>query len=322
MRPIKLEIQAFGPYKEKTSLDFTSLGDQNLFLISGATGAGKTTIFDAIVYALYGKTSGSSRDINELKSQLANDSTVSYVRLTFMIHGKTYTVERTPKQKRPTKRGLIRIQNAEVTLEGEDFTLSKTQEVDNKLVEILGLSADQFRQIVMLPQGEFKKLLEASSGEKEAILRTIFHTDYLDKFQQAIADRFKQANQEVGTLKKQVDQHSQSFVTFANNEAKENELLEAVEGKNAEESLSEKDQIQLWVDQENYESLSNWANEKLSELDQQNVGLSQQIAQSEEQIQKFEGYIQLLRKQDELVQQAASIKEREAEITDDRKALK
>lgn len=322
MRPIKLEIQAFGPYKEKTSLDFTSLGDQNLFLISGATGAGKTTIFDAIVYALYGKTSGSSRDINELKSQLAEDTSVSYVRLTFMIHGKTYTVERIPKQKRPTKRGLIRMQNAEVTLEGEDFTLSKTQEVDSKLVEILGLSADQFRQIVMLPQGEFKKLLEASSGDKEAILRTIFHTDYLDRFQQAIADRFKQANQEVGTLKKQVDQHSQSFVSFADSEVKETELFEAVEGESKGDSLSEKDQIQLWVDQENYESLSSWANEKLSELEQQNAGLSQQIAQSEGHIQKLEGYIQLLRKQDELVQQAASIKEREAEITDDRKALK
>jgi exonuclease SbcC len=169
VRPIKLELQAFGPYKEKTSLDFTNLGDQNLFLISGSTGAGKTTIFDAIVYALYGKTSGSSRDINELKSQLAEDESVAYVRLTFMIHGKTYTVERIPKQKRPTKRGLIREQNAEVTLEGEGFSLSKTQEVDSKLVEVLGLSADQFRQIVMLPQGEFKNcLLYTSPSPRDA----------------------------------------------------------------------------------------------------------------------------------------------------------
>lgn len=325
MRPIKLELQAFGPYKEKTSLDFTDLGDQNLFLISGSTGAGKTTIFDAIVYALYGKTSGSSRDINELKSQLAEDESLAYVRLTFMIHGKTYTVKRIPKQKRPTKRGLIREQNAEVTLEGEDFSLSKTQEVDNKLVEVLGLSADQFRQIVMLPQGEFKKLLEASSGEKEAILRTIFHTDYLDRFQQAIAERFKQANQEVGTLKKQVDQHSQSFVTFADNKTEQAKEQDGNQSENqtgvSENALTEKDRVQNWVDQEDYQALSEWAGQKSSEMDQETAQLSQEITAAEAKIQKLEGYIQLLTKQDELVQQEASIKEREAAIVGKRQAL-
>lgn len=322
MRPIKLELQSFGPYKEKTSLDFTNLGDQNLFLISGSTGAGKTTIFDAIVYALYGKTSGSSRDINELKSQLAEDESVAYVRLTFMIHGKTYTVERIPKQKRPTKRGLIREQNAEVTLEGEGFSLSKTQEVDSKLVEVLGLSADQFRQIVMLPQGEFKKLLEASSGEKEAILRTIFHTDYLDRFQQAIAERFKQANQEVGTLKKQVDQHSQSFVTFADNEVIAIEENGDEEVDTADKSLTEKDRVQNWVDQEDYQNLSEWAGTKVADLDQKNADLSQQITGFESTIQQLEGFIKLLARQDKLHHQEASIKEREATITSERTSLK
>lgn len=321
MRPIKLELQAFGPYKEKTSLDFTDLGDQNLFLISGSTGAGKTTIFDAIVYALYGKTSGSSRDINELKSQLAEDESLAYVRLTFMIHGKTYTVKRIPKQKRPTKRGLIREQNAEVTLEGEDFSLSKTQEVDNKLVEVLGLSADQFRQIVMLPQGEFKKLLEASSGEKEAILRTIFHTDYLDRFQQAIAERFKQANQEVGTLKKQVDQHSQSFVTFVDIKAEQAKEKDENQTGISEIALTEKDRLQNWVDQEDYQALSEWAERKSSEFDQESAQLSQEIISSEARIQNLEGYIQLLTRQDELVQQEASIKERETAIVGKRQAL-
>lgn len=321
MRPIKLELQAFGPYKEKTSLDFTDLGDQNLFLISGSTGAGKTTIFDAIVYALYGKTSGSSRDINELKSQLAEDESLAYVRLTFMIHGKTYTVKRIPKQKRPTKRGLIREQNAEVTLEGEDFSLSKTQEVDNKLVEVLGLSADQFRQIVMLPQGEFKKLLEASSSEKEAILRTIFHTDYLDRFQQAIAERFKQANQEVGTLKKQVDQHSQSFVTFVDNKIEQAKEKVGNQTEVSENALTEKDRVQNWVDQEDYLALSEWAGRKSSEFSQESAQLSQEITASEARIQKLEGYIQLLTRQDELAQQEASIKEREAAIVGKRQAL-
>lgn len=321
MRPIKLELQAFGPYKEKTSLDFTQLGDQHLFLISGSTGAGKTTIFDAIVYALYGKTSGSSRDVNELKSQLAEDESVAYVKLTFMIHGKTYTVERIPKQKRPTKRGLIREQNAEVTLEGEDFTLSKIQEVDSKLVEILGLSADQFRQIVMLPQGEFKKLLEASSGEKEAILRTIFHTDYIDRFQQAIADQFKQANQEVGSLKQQVDQHSQSFVNFAMSEVEEDAEAKTDEDETLTNTLSEKDRVQNWIDQEDYEALSEWAEGKVTELDQQQADLSQQMTHSEATIQKLQTYLQLLARQDALIEQEASIKAREEDMKDERKTL-
>ena len=146
----------------------------------------------------------------------------------------------------------------------------------------------------MLPQGEFKKLLEASSGEKEAILRTIFHTDYLDRFQQAIAERFKQANQEVGTLKKQVDQHSQSFVTFADNEAIAIVENGDEEVDTADKSLTEKDRVQNWVDQEDYQNLSEWAGTKVADLDQENADLSQQITGFETTIQRLEGFIKLL----------------------------
>lgn len=308
MRPLTLELQAFGPYKEKLLLDFTELGDQNLFLVSGATGAGKTTIFDAIVYALYGKTSGSSRDINELKSQLADDTTVAYVRMTFEIHGKTYTIERIPKQSRPTKRGLIRVQNAEVTLEGEDFTLSKTQEVDSKVVEILGLTADQFRQIVMLAQGEFKKLLEANSGEKEAILRTIFHTTYLEKFQQAIAERFKAASQEVGSLKRQLDQNSQTFTQFASEDLLVDE----------ESGISETAMVQSLVDQEAYDTLASWTQKKWTVLNNQSIEISQKIQHSEDQLQKYQGYIRLLERARDLKNQGDELEARAKEVEIDK----
>lgn len=288
MRPIKLTIQAFGPYKEKTTLDFTDLGQQNLFLVTGPTGAGKTTIFDAIVYALYGKTSGSSRDINELKSQLADGQDVAYVELTFLIHGQTYTIKRLPKQFRPTKTGLIREQNSEVSLIAEEFSLTKTQEVDAKIIEILGLTAEQFRQIVMLPQGEFKKLLEASSAEKETILRSIFHTKYIEYFQQTVADRYKAASQEVGVLKQQLDNASKSFVTYAG------EGLVDDAGEENVESLSEKDLVQTYVNFADYEKLNLWASDRLTLFTQEIEKLNDEIEKDEESIQGLKNQMTLL----------------------------
>src|SRR5699024_9607117 len=138
----------------------------------------------------------------------------------------------------------------------------------------------------MLPQGEFKKLLEASSGEKEAILRTIFHTDYLDRFQQAIAERFKQANQEVGTLKKQVDQHSQSFVTFADNEAIAIVENGDEEVDTADKSLTEKDRVQNWVDQEDYKNISSLSHTKVADMKKKNHDLTQQITLFKSTIQR------------------------------------
>ena len=168
MRPLKLTINAFGPYAGKEELDFTKIKGSNIFVISGPTGAGKTTIFDAISFALFGEASGGSRAIESLKSHHAKASEISFVELEFLAKGKVYKITRYPTQivEKELKNGSIRKSEKKHSVEliiDEDTVISRTTEVDKKIEEILGLNAGQFKQIVMLPQGEFKKLLEAES---------------------------------------------------------------------------------------------------------------------------------------------------------------
>src|SRR5690554_990010 len=179
MKLLKLIISAFGPFKEKQEIDFNKISNRKLFLITGPTGAGKTTIFDAICYALYGQSSGNKRDGDSLRSDFSPVKVETFVSLTFCLKGKKYKVFRSPKQEKPKQRGEgLTIKQSEAILEVEDGkTYAGVYEVDKKIQEILGIDCNQFRQIVMLPQGEFRKLLEASSQERELIFRKIFKTD-------------------------------------------------------------------------------------------------------------------------------------------------
>lgn len=185
MRPIKLTISAFGPYADKQVIDFEELNGRNIFVISGKTGAGKTTIFDAISYALYGEASGESRETDSLRSHFADDDVETFVELEFELKGERYTVNRVPKQKKKKSRGEgFTEKSADATLTLPDGkVITKVTNVTNKLIEILGITRDQFRQIVMLPQGEFKKLLLADSLEREGIFRKIFNTYDFEKIQ-------------------------------------------------------------------------------------------------------------------------------------------
>ncbi|EQK42636.1 AAA domain protein [[Clostridium] bifermentans ATCC 638] len=185
MRPIKLTISAFGPYADKQVIDFEELNGRNIFVISGKTGAGKTTIFDAISYALYGEASGESRETDSLRSHFADDDVETFVELEFKLKGERYTVNRVPKQKKKKSRGEgFTEKSADATLTLPDGkVITKVTNVTNKLIEILGITRDQFKQIVMLPQGEFKKLLLADSLEREGIFRKIFNTYDFEKIQ-------------------------------------------------------------------------------------------------------------------------------------------
>ncbi|MBU5288054.1 AAA family ATPase [Paraclostridium bifermentans] len=185
MRPIKLTISAFGPYADKQVIDFEELNGRNIFVISGKTGAGKTTIFDAISYALYGEASGESRETDSLRSHFADDDVETFVELEFELKGERYTVNRVPKQKKKKSRGEgFTEKSADATLTLPDGkVITKVTNVTNKLIEILGITRDQFKQIVMLPQGEFKKLLLADSLEREGIFRKIFNTYDFEKIQ-------------------------------------------------------------------------------------------------------------------------------------------
>lgn len=185
MRPIKLTISAFGPYASKQVIDFEELKGRNIFVISGKTGAGKTTIFDAISYALYGEASGESRETDSLRSHFADDNTETYVELEFELRGEKYTVNRVPKQKKKKARGEgYTEKSADATLTLPDGkVITKVKNVTDKIIEILGITREQFKQIVMLAQGEFKKLLLAKSDEREGIFRKIFNTYDFEKIQ-------------------------------------------------------------------------------------------------------------------------------------------
>ena len=178
MRPHKLTISAFGPYAGQTEIDFDKFGTQGLFLITGDTGAGKTTIFDAITYALFGEASGSSRDDSMFRSTYADPDVPTFVELRFEYGGKLYMVKRSPKQERPKARGTgYTTQNAEASLQiGDEAPITSLKDVNAKLVEILGVNFSQYSQIAMIAQGQFRELLLADTKKRAEIFRSIFKT--------------------------------------------------------------------------------------------------------------------------------------------------
>ena len=185
MRPLKLTLSAFGPYSKCTVLELERLGRRGLYLITGDTGAGKTTIFDAITYALYGEPSGENRDASMLRSKYADPDTPTFVELVFSCGPQRYTVRRSPDYERPAKRGGgTTLQRAEAQLTYPDGRpVTKTREVTAAVTEIIGLNRDQFTRIAMIAQGDFLKLLLATTDERKAIFRQLFQTGYYQLLQ-------------------------------------------------------------------------------------------------------------------------------------------
>ena len=196
MRPLKLTISAFGPYAGRVELDMEALGEGGLYLITGDTGAGKTTIFDAITFALYGEASGENREPAMLRSKYAGPETPTEVELTFSDKGKVYTVRRNPEYDRPAKRGGgVTTQKADAELTYPDGrVVTKLREVNAALIPILGVDRRQFSQIAMIAQGDFLKLLLAETKERQTIFREIFKTG---KFL-TLQERLKGASGDLG----------------------------------------------------------------------------------------------------------------------------
>lgn len=207
MKPIQLTMQAFGSYGKKTVIDFTK-PDQNLFLITGDTGSGKTTIFDAIVFALYGEASSVVNRKNgaELQSQFAAASVEPFVELIFSekegsedVH---YTVRRVPKHVRPLKRGTgLKEESGSVSLIMSDGTEYPSKETDKKLEEIVGLTKNQFMQVAMIAQGEFMALLRAKSDDKKVIFRKLFNTELYQNIVDELAKRRKDKDRKIAQIK-------------------------------------------------------------------------------------------------------------------------
>ena len=230
MRPLKLKISGFGPYAGTQELDFTAFGASGLYLITGDTGAGKTTIFDAITFALFGKASGSSREPGMLRSKYAKPEDPTEVELTFAYDGKEYTVKRSPEYERAKTRGTgFTKHDPEAQLTYPDGrTVSKQREVDKAIGEIIGLTREQFSQVSMISQGDFRKLLQADTKERQKIFRDIFDTGYCVTLQ----NRLKE---EANELWRQIDRASVSRQQFISGIACSEDSLLFPDAKRARE---------------------------------------------------------------------------------------
>ena len=243
MRPVTLVMSAFGPYAGRVSLDFEQLGKSGLYLITGDTGAGKTTIFDAITFALFGEPSGDSRDAGMLRSQYASPETPTEVELQFDYAGKRYRIRRNPQYMRRKARGEgFTEEKANAELVYPDGRLAtKTREVNQAITEILGVDRGQFSQIAMLAQGDFRKLLQASTEERKSIFQKLFHTENYCRLQTMLKD-------ETATLNKSYTQAQSSIRQYIGQIACREEDPLSPEVKKAKDNQLPMDEILRLLD--------------------------------------------------------------------------
>ena len=234
MRPEKLTISAFGPYADRTEIDFSRLGDSGLYLITGDTGAGKTTIFDAITFALYGQASGQVRDSAMFRSKYADTATETFVELVFSYQGKKYQVFRSPEYMAPKKRGTgltLRKAEAQLIYPDERQPVTKARDVTRAIEELLGLDYEQFTQIAMIAQGDFQKLLLAGTVQRGEIFRQIFHTGIYQQVQLKLKDAARSRYKEYDEMRRSIAQYLDG-VKFRQREGTEaEEFAELKKGK-------------------------------------------------------------------------------------------
>ncbi len=233
MRPIKLIMSAFGPYAGKVEIDFETLGNSGIYLITGDTGAGKTTIFDAITFALYGEASGANREASMFRSKYAEAGAPTEVELYFTYAGKEYYIKRNPEYLRPKTRGEgFTKESANAELHYPDGRIvTKSKEVNSAIVEIMGIDRNQFTQIAMIAQGDFLKLLLASTDERKKIFQKIFKTQSYYVLQERLKSESGKLNDECKAIKSSINQYISGIVCDEDDvlfiqvkKAKQNEL--------------------------------------------------------------------------------------------------
>lgn len=237
MRPIKLIMSAFGPYAGRTELDLGSLGKGGIYLICGDTGAGKTTIFDAITFALFGEASGENREASMLRSKYALPETPTEVELYFSYGGKEYYVKRNPEYSRPKSRGEgYTAEKANAILHYPDGRIvTRLKEVNNAIIEIMGIDKNQFTQIAMLAQGDFLKLLLASTEERKKIFQKLFKTQNYYVLQERLKGESGKLSHEYDAIKSSINQYISGIVCDEENP----DLSEVNRAKNGELTTAE-----------------------------------------------------------------------------------
>lgn len=275
MRPITLTMSAFGPYAAKTVIELDKLGTNGLYLITGDTGAGKTTIFDAITYALYGEASGNTRDVNMFRSKYAEPSTPTEVELTFEYAQKSYTVKRNPEYDRPKARGdgyTTEKANAELHYP-DGRVVTKLKEVNKAIVDIMGIDRSQFTQIAMIAQGDFLKLLLASTEDRKKIFQKIFRTQCYYQLQERL-------KQQTGDLAKDYEKIGDSIRQYINGIACHPDdvlMLEVDKAKKGELKNTEAVQlVEKLIDQD--AAAQQKVLERIGELDKQKQKIAAQLA--------------------------------------------
>ncbi len=266
MKPVKIVISAFCSYAGETELDLSPFGNQGLFLITGDTGAGKTTIFDALAYALFGEASGSTRTVDTLRSDFAKPDIKTYVELTFIHKGEVYWVRRNPRYQRPklTGEGLT-TENANAELRLPNGTvITGMRDVTQEITEILGINYGQFKQIAMIAQGEFLQLLLADSKERGEIFRRVFNTELYQTVQRLLKEGERQAKRLCETMEQSILQYISGIICPDNRlgqalaTKKENatihtapDILQALEAVMEEDALLHKGLKQKALESEN-----------------------------------------------------------------------
>lgn len=319
MKPIKLTMSAFGPFAHQELIDFREIAKEPIFLICGPTGAGKTTIFDGISYALYGDASGQERKPDGMRSDFAPDHILTQVELVFEVRGKQYRIMRQPKQARPKKAGPGMTElpsRAELTYldsQGQPLVFTKANEISEKIKEIIGLGPDQFKQIIMLPQGEFRKLLTADSSEREKILREIFDAQKYLEFQLNLKAESRGLEGRIREIKTHQDQYMKLFQAspdsplaslLQNPEVDGPELFKLVDRQNKE------DQKQAILSQE-----------KASQVSQMLDRQKELYFQAKQENERLEDLRQVRRRLQDLMAQADRAKAEEKRLDQIRKAL-
>lgn len=283
MRPIKLTIHAFGPYAGEEIIDFRELGTSGLYLITGDTGAGKTTIFDAITFALFGVPSGSIRDSSMFRSDYADDNDETFVELLFEYRSKEYRIKRWPEYMRNKKRAAkdgtdnkIK-QPSKAELYTPDGMYDRRSEVEENIRNILGVDADQFKQIAMIAQGDFLKILVATTAERQKIFQSIFKTQKFEHLQEKLKSEYSALNGDYEKLKISMMQEI-NHIDYDENEPF---AMSVQKAKNAELSVAETVEI-LGRIIENYEDISQKTNDEIESLDKRIKKLIEFITKAKE----------------------------------------